>query len=142
MPRKHRDPEKPLCGLPEEQRPRRDHLAPDLESFFLLKEKDPTLLVQISADLRAIRSCQVLTKTDKDASGIAYDGGRRLLWIVSDESERLYLYDGVHARRVKKYKLGFPNAEGVALDPRGEKLWIVSDRGGGKDSRLYSYRLR
>lgn len=133
-------------------------IDPDAGAIFVLKEAKPRLLIELSPDLAAIRSVRTLTAEagfaaswtpDKklDVSGLAYDPGRRALWIVSDKGRALFLYDpaahagrsvalhwhdGEERRRIK-------NAEGVAIDPAGSRLFIVNDD--GKHSRLFVYAV-
>ncbi len=65
----------------------------DLSRFYLLKEKSPGLLIQVSADLKTIQACQTLTYNNADYADVSYDSTRHKYWIVSDEGKSVALYD-------------------------------------------------
>jgi uncharacterized protein YjiK len=113
----------------------------DLQSFFVVKEKDPGLMIRISADLQTITACRRLGFSGGDYSGIGYDTARRKYWIVSDEDEAVYLYDWNTATSVR-YPLGYGGGEGVSFNPDNSRLYIVTDNGSGTDSFLYTYRVQ
>jgi SdiA-regulated len=113
-----------------------------LSSFFLLKEKNPGLLIQVSADLRTIRACQTLTYNNADYSDVSYDSVRRKYWIVSDEGRSLALYDWSSASAVQQWGLGYDGGEGVAYNPATSQLFIATDNGGGQTSYLYVYKVQ
>lgn len=117
---------------------------PDLNSFFVIKEKDPGLIIRISADLSTIQGCKVLTFSGADYSDISYDSTRGQFWIVSDEAQKLYLYNWGTNTVVTNgtYTLGYAHAEGVAFNPANSRLYIVTDNGNGTDSYLYTYNVQ
>jgi uncharacterized protein YjiK len=115
---------------------------PDLNSFFVIKEKDPGLIVQISQDLQTIRSCKVLTFSGHDYSDISYDPTRKQFWIVSDEAKAVYLYDFGTNASVFSYNLPYSNGEGVSYDPDLHRLYITTDNGKDSDSYLYTYNVQ
>ena len=115
---------------------------PDLNSFFVIKEKDPGLMIRISADLTQIQGCRVLTFSGMDYSDISYDSTRGLFWIVSDEAQKLYTYNWTTDTVIKTWNLGYTNGEGVAFDPSNSRLYIATDNGGGSDSYLYTYSVQ
>lgn len=110
--------------------------------FFLLKEKDPGLLIEVSADLGTIHACQKLTYSGADYSDVSYDPVRRRYWIVSDEGNSLALYDWSSASPVQGWGLGYGGGEGVAFNPATSQLFIVTDNGGGQTSYLYVYKVQ
>jgi uncharacterized protein YjiK len=130
----------------------------DTGTFFVLKEGDPGLLIEVSRDLASILGALVLDRNlgfadddlpgaKIDFSGIQYDGRRSVFWIVSDKARRVYLYDWVRNRVIQSVTLGFgkggkyreiKKAEGVAVDPRSDRLYVVSD----KTARLYVFDIR
>jgi uncharacterized protein YjiK len=114
----------------------------DLNSFFVIKEKDPGLMIRISADLTAITACRVLTFSGADYSDISYDPTRGLYWIVSDEAQKLYLYNWSNNTVTKSWNLGYANAEGVAFNPSDSRLYIATDNGSGADSYFYTYSVQ
>jgi uncharacterized protein YjiK len=115
---------------------------PDLNSFFVIKEKDPGLMIRISADLTQIQGCRVLTFSGMDYSDISYDSTRGVFWIVSDEAQKLYTYNWTTDTVIKTWNLGYTNGEGVAFDPSNSRLYIATDNGGGSDSYLYTYSVQ
>jgi uncharacterized protein YjiK len=117
---------------------------PALNSFFVIKEKNPGLMIRISADLSTIQACKVLTFSGADYSDISYDSARGQFWIVSDEAQKLYLYNWGTNTVVTNgvYNLTYPHAEGVAFNPSNSRLYIVTDNGNGNDSYLYTYSVQ
>ncbi len=130
----------------------------DSKTFFLLKEREPGLIIEISKDLGSILNVRVLDavngftdddiKADKiDFSGLQYDPTRSSFWIVSDRAKRLFLYDLERDQVIQSATLGYEKdgefreiekAEGVAIDVRNHRLYIVSD----EEARLYVFDFR
>jgi uncharacterized protein YjiK len=130
----------------------------DRATFFVLKEANPAMMIELSKDLGSILEARVLdaakgfvdddVDTGKvDVSGLQYDQTRSSFWIVSDLARRLYLYDWDLDRVIQSAALGYEKdgdfreiekAEGVAIDPRRHRLYVVSD----EESRLYVFDLR
>ncbi|MDJ0947769.1 MAG: SdiA-regulated domain-containing protein [Alphaproteobacteria bacterium] len=130
----------------------------DTDTVFVMKEGEPGLLVEVSADLRTIRAHRLLTdengfrdpglrNEDIDFSGICYDDRRTAFWIVSDKAQRLYLYDWAGNQVLQSSTLGYAKdgeyrevkkAEGVAVDPGRNRLYVASD----EEVRLYVFDLR
>ena len=130
----------------------------DTGSFFLLKEREPGLIIEISNDLGAILGVRVLDAVNGfadddveaakiDVSGLQYDPTRSSFWIVSDRAKRLFLYDLERDQVVQSATLGYENdgefreiekAEGVAIDAQNHRLYVVSDA----EARLYVFDLR
>jgi uncharacterized protein YjiK len=108
----------------------------DGESFFVMKQQNPGLMIQISANLGTILACKVLTFSDKDYSDVAYDSTRGQFWVLSDKN--VYLYDWSSNTSKKEYPLGYADAEGVAYDQEKSRLYIITDSG-GKTADLYTY---
>ncbi|SLN70543.1 SdiA-regulated [Falsiruegeria litorea R37] len=129
------------------------------DRVYLLKEKRPRLLLELSMDLTEILRVRELTpalgfvdddQSDRhlDVSGLTLDAPTGCLWIVSDRAERLFLFDPSGSSPTRSYALGWldgdkprevPHAEGVAHDARSERLYIVNDN--GKASRLFTYEI-
>jgi uncharacterized protein YjiK len=130
----------------------------DTGTFFLLKEGEPGLIIEISTDLGSILGAHVLDATNGfvddevdddeiDFSGIQYDAVRSRLWIVSDKAKRLFLYDWDQNRVIQSAALGYEKdgefreiekAEGVAIEPSSHRLYVVSD----EEARLYVFDIR
>jgi len=115
----------------------------NLNSFFVIQEKDPGLIIRISADLTTILACKVLSlPSATDYSDISYDPTRGLFWIASDEAENIYLYNWSTNSMVKGWHLGIANMEGISFNPSNSRLSIATDNGDGSDSYLYGYSVQ
>lgn len=130
----------------------------DTGTFFVLKERKPGLIIEISRDLQSILDVHVLdamagfSDDDIDAdridfSGLQYDTTRSSFWIVSDRAKRLFLYDLERGQVIQSATLGYEKdgkfrevekAEGVAIDAQKHRLYVVSDA----EARLYVFDLR
>lgn len=118
---------------------------PDLATFFVIQEKDPGLMIQISSDLKTILACKVLSfNTGGDYSDIAYDSNRKKYWIVSDEAQSVSLYDWSTGTTVQgsPFSLTYDGGEGVAYDPSTDQLYICTDNGDNQNSYLYQYDVQ
>jgi uncharacterized protein YjiK len=102
--------------------------------MFALNEKHPGLFLELNRDLSI--AARRAVSFARDYSGMAYNPKKDAFWIVSDQSQELYLWS-LRAGVVKEYHLPFPKAEGVAVDDAAKRIYIVSD----SESRLYVYRL-
>lgn len=131
--------------------------SPTHNSFFVLKEKDPGLLMKVSADLKTIQQVWGMAlgdscgnTKDADYSGIAFDRSRCTstadckMWLISDEAQKVYLLDlsdsaingktRIDSNNVVTMKdLGHKCSEGVAYDPDTNKLYIAVDGGKGAE---------
>ncbi len=106
----------------------------DSGEFYLLKEKEPGLFIEVSHDFTTLTETE-LSFAD-DYSGIYYDSTRDGFWIVSDESEKLYLWDLTNGVR-EQYSLNIPKAEGVVFIAETNTFYIVSD----SEHKLYKFHL-
>ena len=102
--------------------------------FYLLKEKEPGLFIEVSQDFSTLTETE-LSFAD-DYSGICYDSTRDGFWIVSDESEKLYLWDLTNGVR-EEYPLNFPKAEGIVFIAETNSFYIVSD----SEQKLYKFHI-
>jgi uncharacterized protein YjiK len=129
-------------------------------TIFVLKEGIPGLLIEISADFKAIQSHKLLDREKGftgaeldddpiDFSGICYDHGRDSFWIVSDKARRLFLYELARDEITQNVPLSdsldggnqrIKKAEGVAFDPESSRLYVVRDI--KKLPRLYVFEIR
>ncbi|MEV8468107.1 SdiA-regulated domain-containing protein [Fluviibacterium sp. DFM31] len=132
---------------------------PARDLIFVLKEKRPRLLLEISPDLTEILRATELTPAlgfvdddqgdwPLDVSGVSVDGPTGCLWIVSDRGQRLFLFDPAGDSPARSFALGWlkdkkpqplPHAEGIAHDPATDRLMIVNDD--GKASRLFTFEV-
>ena len=102
--------------------------------FYLLKEKNPGFFIEVSPEFTILSETEI-TFAD-DFSGICYDSTRDGFWIVSDESEMLYLWDLTNGVR-EQFSLNFPKAEGVVFIAETNIFYIVSD----SEQKLYKFHL-
>lgn len=127
-------------------------------TIFVMKEGGPGLLIEVSPDLKVIRSHQLLNEENGfrdtevgaeklDFSDLCYDPHRDHFWIISDKAKRLFLYDWKANKVIQSAKLGYAingtyreieKAEGVAIHPGANRLYVVSD----KEVRLYVFDIR
>lgn len=127
-------------------------------TLFAVLEGPPGLLAEISADLETILSSLSLTakrgftdpvdpETKVDFSGVAYDAKRKRFWILSDEAERVFLFDPDSEKVTQSLPLEWiskqgkrkrvKKPEGIALSPDGKLLYVVSD----SEARLYQWQI-
>lgn len=129
----------------------------DSNTIFVLKEGEPGLLLELSADLSQILNHRRLDRqngfrdsdtadAELDFSGLFYDASRRNFWIVSDRGRRLFLYDWEANRVLQSMSLAYgqnrddeiDKAEGVAFDSSTNRLYVVSDA----ETRLYVFEVQ
>ncbi len=123
---------------------------PDTGAFFVLKERDPRLLIEIAPTLDRVISVRNLDSDlpdDEDVSGLTLDTVRNGFWIVSDvgksvhflpyEENPVVTLDLYWRDKDRRRKLD--NAEGAALSPDGRYLFVISDD--DKNSRLVQYEI-
>ncbi|MCB0096881.1 MAG: SdiA-regulated domain-containing protein [Caldilineaceae bacterium] len=130
----------------------------DSNTIFVLKEGEPGLLLELSADLSTILAHKRLNRQngfvdnnvsdfELDFSGLFYDATRHNFWIVSDRGRRLFLYDWNANRVLESMALAYTldgrpqeieKAEGVAFDSTNSRLYVVSDA----EARLYLFEVR
>ncbi|MCB1738244.1 MAG: SdiA-regulated domain-containing protein [Gammaproteobacteria bacterium] len=123
--------------------------SPVHNSFFVLKEKHPGLLIRVSADLNRVEQVWAMDLgQNADYSGIAFDPSRCKrsddckIWVISDEAEKVYLLNlsdwsidnettikSCHI--VASQALGHKCSEGVAYDAKAKRLYIATDGGKG-----------
>ncbi len=102
--------------------------------LFLLKEKDPSVLIELDNEFETILFKRI--STAQDYSGMDYDEIENELWIVSDQNRKVYRYD-LSGNVLKSYPINVDKAEGIAVDSENNLIYIVSD---SADS-LYVYWL-
>lgn len=103
-------------------------------TFYILNESEPGLLIKWTPT-NGILSQKEL-QFAQDYSGIYADNADQSLWIVSDQSQKLFHCD--NKGEVKQsFNLDFPKAEGLIVDLENERVYIVSD----SEQRLYTYKI-
>jgi uncharacterized protein YjiK len=118
----------------------------DGSHFFVIKEKDPGLILELSSDLTQILACKTLSLPNAtDYSDISYDSTRGLFWIASDEAQYVYLYDWSTNSRVQSWHFtssSMANMEGIAFNPDNSRLYITTDNGLNSDSYMYTFSVQ
>ncbi len=107
---------------------------PNEKKFYLLNEKDPILLITLDENLIELKRDTL--KFSKDVSGIFYDTLDKILWILSDESQRIFKTD-LSGKPIEEFKIKITQPEGITLNEARTKLYIVSDKTGN----LYVFNL-
>lgn len=107
---------------------------PEEKKFFALNEKKPRLLLTLDENLNEIKRDTL--NFGKDVSGIFYDSVDKTLWILSDESQRIYKTD-LSGNPIEEFKIKITQPEGITLNKARTKLYVVSD----KTENLYVFNL-
>lgn len=102
--------------------------------FYILNEAEPGLLIKWQVNTGILSQKQL--QFAQDYSGIFFDNADQSLWIVSDQSQKLFYCD-LDAKVKQSFDLGFPKAEGIVVDIANNRLYIVSD----SEKKLYIYKI-
>lgn len=133
-------------------------ISPATGRTYLVKERAPRLLIELSPDLSRIETATSLAKgagfdvpgvkdDTLDVSGIAADPGQDALWILSDTGSSVFFYD-LNTHVAERLALTVPrdgkakplrNPEGVAVSNDRTRLHVVTDD--HKSSKLVTYRI-
>jgi uncharacterized protein YjiK len=100
----------------------------------ILNEKNPSQMIEMSDTGTFIR--RVDLNFASDYSGIYVSGSGNELWIVSDESEKIFKCD-MDGTVLSEYDIDIADAEGIAIDEDNGILYIVSD----SNNTLYVFDL-
>jgi uncharacterized protein YjiK len=96
----------------------------DSSRMFVLNEKNPGIFVGLDTGLN-VASMDTITFA-RDFSGMTWNPQKKCFWIVSDQSDRLFLWNPTNTT-IAQYELPFPKPEGVAFDPVSNRVYVVSD---------------
>ncbi|WAC19780.1 SdiA-regulated domain-containing protein [Luteolibacter sp. SL250] len=100
--------------------------------YYALKEKTPGTLITLDASLRETSRAEL--NFAKDYSSMSYDPVRGHLWVMSDESDAVYVLDrDLRIQTIFSFDIEQP--EGLAVDYEARKMWVVCD----KSSILYTF---
>lgn len=99
---------------------------------FLTNEKLPGLFITLDPD-KSIARIDTLTFAG-DYSGITCDPHTSDFWIVSDQSQGLYLWNA-STGVAQSFGLPVGKPEGVAIDPATSMIYVVSD----SENKLYVF---
>ena len=106
----------------------------DRGRMFVLNEKEPGLFIELDRRLRI--SARRPLAFAGDYSAISYSRRKGCFWIVSDQSQKLFLWSGPKGV-IAEFPLSFPKAEGVAVDEAANLIYIVSEAG----NTLYVFQM-
>ncbi len=98
---------------------------PKEKIFYILNEKKPCLLITLDENLVELKRDTL--NFSKDVSGICFDDSDNTLWILSDESQRIYKTD-LSGNPIEEFKIKITQPEGITFNKTHTKLYIVSDR--------------
>jgi uncharacterized protein YjiK len=107
---------------------------PEKKTFYILNEKNPRLLITLDENLNELKRDTI--KFAKDFSGIFFDDNDNSLWILSDESQRIFKTD-LSGIPIEEFKIKVAQPEGITLNKASTKLFLVSD----VTSNLYVFDL-
>ncbi len=107
---------------------------PEEKKFFVLNEKKPRLLITLDENLNELTRDTL--NFSKDVSGIYFDSNDKTLWILSDESQRIFKTD-LSGNPIEEFKINIAQPEGITLNKARTKLYLISDKTGS----LYVFNL-
>ena len=102
--------------------------------FYILNEKNPSLLIETDENLNVLKSYPL--SFANDYSGICVDNVNQQLWIVSDESASVTKCT-MKGELIESYRIPVSNPEGIAFDPENNQVYIISDT----EARLYLFKI-
>ncbi len=104
------------------------------KKFYVLNENNPQLLIALDSNL--VEQNRDTISFSKDVSGIFFDDIDNTLWILSDESQRIFKTD-LSGNPIEEFKIKIKQPEGITFNKTRTKLYIVSD----KTENLYVFDL-
>ncbi|RLD67926.1 MAG: hypothetical protein DRI84_01155 [Bacteroidetes bacterium] len=102
--------------------------------FYILNEGEPGLLIKWHVNGGIISQKQL--QFAQDYSGIYFDNADQSLWVVSDQSQKLFYCD-LNGEVKQSFDLDYQKAEGVVVDQPNNRVYIVSDL----EHKLYIYKI-
>jgi uncharacterized protein YjiK len=108
---------------------------PAERKYYILNEKQPRLLVTLDENLSELKRDTL--NFAKDVSGIFFDSSKKILWILSDESQKIVQTD-LRGNPIQEFKIKVTQPEGITLNKARTKLYLVSDKTG----TLYVFNLQ
>ncbi|MDX1799253.1 MAG: SdiA-regulated domain-containing protein, partial [Candidatus Lokiarchaeia archaeon] len=106
----------------------------NLHQFYLVKEKSPSLLLDIDSNFKSLTKKTL--NFSKDLSGIEYDSIENILWILSDESQTISKCD-LTGNVLQSFHFNVSKPEGIAIDYETNLIYIVSD----SQQKLFIYKI-
>ncbi len=99
--------------------------------FYLVNEKLPKQLLKVNFEGKIMKKFK-LPYTD-DASGIYYEQSSNSLWLVSDESKKIFNIS-VKGKLIESYKIPVSKAEGIVI--HNNEIYVVCD----SENKLYIFK--
>ena len=98
---------------------------PNNGHFYILNEKEPTMLIELNRKLEVVKVDTL--NLAKDVSGIYLDVENNVLWILSD-IDQLIMKTDLNGNLLDKINISIVQPEGITIDKKGKRLYIVSDK--------------
>ena len=102
--------------------------------FWVVNEKEPAVLIELDKDFLIKATFE--PGVSSDLSGICADTTAGRFWLVSDESQLLFLWDRENGV-IEQFSLPMKKAEGIAIDFAKGLFYIVSD----SEQKLYVFKI-
>src|SRR6056297_1637290 len=103
-------------------------------TIFIIKEKNPSLFIELNSNVSSEESIEM--NISDDLSGICYDRRRQSFWLVSDKSEKLFLWNKTEGIKFE-FDLNYDKFEGIYYIEQENNIYIVND----EKNKLYYYKL-
>jgi len=100
--------------------------------LWIANEKSPLKIFSFNMDFQLVG--EIVPGNVKDISGMETDVENGLLWIISDESEKLVSWN-ITTGKIKSYNIPVSKAEGIAVNPYENRIYIVSD----EEAQIYVF---
>jgi len=92
------------------------------ESFYIINESSPKQLLNITKKGKIIEKIDI--PFAEDLSGICVDESSDELWLVSDESKKIFQIS-TKGKLINSYNIAVDKAEGIVIN--NNKIYVVSD---------------
>ncbi|OQX95458.1 hypothetical protein B6I21_05310 [candidate division KSB1 bacterium 4572_119] len=103
--------------------------------FYLLKEKDPGVLIELDDKFEMVSYSRI--GFAEDFSGIFFDAQNSFLWIISDQDKSVFQCDST-GTVIQEFPVEANKIEGIAVDVTNDLVYLVSD----SYERLYVYSIQ
>jgi uncharacterized protein YjiK len=107
---------------------------PSNKKYYIVNEKNPRVLITLDQNLAELKRDTL--NFSKDVSGIYFDTHDSTLWILSDESQRIFKTD-LSGNPIEEFKIKVTQPEGITFNKSHTKIYLVSD----KTENLYVFDL-
>ncbi|MCW8849056.1 MAG: SdiA-regulated domain-containing protein [Melioribacteraceae bacterium] len=97
---------------------------PNNNSFFVVNEKKPGLLLEIDSVGKTISKNELTFASDY--SGLFFDQSENILWIISDEDKAIFRCT-TSGKLISKYNIEIEQIEGISINFEKSLIYIISD---------------